>query len=234
MKIRIIIAALLLVSLTWARVALLPPSDTTLRKHILKLTSATGLCTGGQIEAPSGKTYVLTAGHCSGLLAPGEKTLAAESEDGTHKTLKVIAEDPSADLLLLEGFPGLPGLPLAKYVFLHEQVRIFSHGKMHATFKTAGELLELETQDIPLVSITSEEELKNCVKPKNRILGTQFGLLCGLHVTQQICTAWTVPGSSGSPALNALGEVVGVTSATDGPFTAVVPLSEIVKFLSKY
>lgn len=210
------------------------PSENSLRSRVVKLTSARGSCSGEQVRAPSGTHYVLTAAHCIVLAEDGQINVI--TEDGRELKRRVIAEDDKSDLLLLEGVPALAGIDIAAVAPKGTWIRTFTHGKGHATYKTEGELLE--TTEIQILISMSMEPIEGCNKAKEKLISTEtpFGSIyaCLLSVKETFTQAMTQHGSSGGMVVNNEGELVGVVSAGDGNYSALVTLSDIKAFLNNY
>lgn len=212
-------------------------SESWLRSRVVKLSSARGMCSGEQIHAPSGVDYILSAGHCKDLAVNDEMTVT--DAEGNVTKRKVIAEDPSSDLLLIEGIPGLRGLDIADSDSAKEHVRTFTHGSNMATFKTEGEIIQSKQIQILVDIIMNEEQEAKCVRyPKfHKIsMDTFFGEIkaCVMELDETASTASIVPGSSGGMLVDDSGDLVGVASCTDGKFGYFVSLHDIKKFLSGY
>lgn len=203
------------------------------RDRIVKLTGKAGQCSGEQIKAPSGESYILTAGHCSVLVDDGR--INVETEDHKHLSRKFIAEDPSSDLMLIEGVPHMEGIPIALTSFPGQHVRTLTHGNGFATYQTEGVLIQLDKVEAELFAITNDAEAAKCASmPKQHPEGSLFGSICALDVIEIISTAMVVPGSSGGAVLNRHNELVAVVSAGGGPFSAFVKLADIRNFLNSY
>lgn len=214
------------------------PSESYFRSKVVQLTGNNYSCSGEQVVAKSGKSYILTAGHCKELIESGR--MAATTDDGKHYSLKVIKEDYRSDLLLLEGIPKVQGLIVAATAERKDKVMTYTHGRAHATYRTDGELLETVELSIPVNSISNAEDMDACQKmPKTQAIMQMdmFGELdyvCALVVKETFSTAMTVPGSSGGMVVNMKGQLVGVVSAGDGSFSAFVPLKDIQRFLAGF
>lgn len=212
-------------------------SEDSIRHRSVKITSKHGQCSGEQVRAPSGVSYILTAGHCKDLQVDGMMTIT--DEDGNVLQRKVIGEDPSSDLLLIEGLPGMKGLDIAKSVYMSEHVRTFTHGKGMNTYKTEGELIEIKKVEILRGIIGSPEEEQACAfMPKYKVIHAQppFDMIeaCVMSVNEMASTAKIIPGSSGGMVVNDAGELVGVASATDDSFNYFITLSDIQRFMAPY
>lgn len=211
-------------------------SDSKVRSYVVKLNGR-GQCSGQQIEAPSGKTYVLSAGHCNAV-ADEKGRIKVTTEDGKTISRKIVKEDVNSDLLILEGVPNMAGMPIASVQVMGDHIRTFTHGKGHDTYKTEGATIAYEqVQALDHVISSAMERAICAVSPKYSIFvqPTFFGdpqELCVLDVLAVSSTAMTVPGSSGGMAVNDSGELVGVVSMGDGVFSYFVPLESIVSFLS--
>lgn len=228
--------ALIAVGIALGIVALNLNSEAHLRDRSVMLVSKLGSCSGEQVRAPSGIDYILTAGHCGVLAVNGSIEVITES--GKHLQRRVIAEDPKSDLLLLEGLPSLKGLEIANKSERFQHVRTFTHGKGMKTYKTEGELIQDDHLDVILSLMGEEGSADKCDMPKQKIEEIEVFIFklkaCCLSVDETITTALIVPGSSGGMVVDDGGKLVGVASASAGPFGALVRLKDIRKFLTAY
>lgn len=200
------------------------------RDKIVKISSAVGMCSGEQVKAPSGVSYIMTASHCMGL-ADSNGNFDITTEDGKTLKRKLVAEDPESDLMLLEGLPDTEGLQIAAAVAPGDKIVTLTHGNNYATFKTEGVIIQGERVQAPVSMIFSAEDEAKCSSMAKR---HPEGSYCILDVWETISTAMVVPGSSGGAVLNRSGELVGVVSAGNGTFGAFVTLSDIQKFIKNY
>lgn len=200
------------------------------KDKIIKISSGHGMCSGEQVKAPSGVSYIMTASHCMGLSdANGNFTIT--TEDGKSLQRKLIAEDPESDLMILEGLPEVAGLRIAQSIAPGDKIVTLTHGNNYATYKTEGVIIQGERVQAPVSLIFSVEDEAKCTSmPKRHAEGNY----CILDVWETISTAMVVPGSSGGAVLNSSGELVGVVSAGSGAFGAFVNLSDIQKFIKNY
>lgn len=179
-------------------------SDAHAKRSCMRLFSERGGCSGVQVKAPSGKTFIMSAGHCIAL-ADAEGNIMVESED--HRIMKrhVLAASIPHDLMLLEGIPNVQGLDVAPKYSDSRHIRTFTHGRLMETYKTEGDLV----QDITVVA-------------DNMIL------------EEVATTAKIVPGSSGGMVVDDDGYLVGIASATDFYFGYVVPLRHIHTLIANF
>jgi hypothetical protein len=209
--------------------------DRTILDRVVKLQSAEGSCSGIQVAAPSGRSYILTAGHCR-RLSDAVGSIGVVREDGSTLQRAVIAEDPNSDLLLLEGLPGINGISVAASLTDGQFVRTFTHGSGFKTYRTEGQTV----QESVAIAVVGEE--KDCAPgmPKLTVVDVPifFGLsvrACVLKVLEEVTTATIVPGSSGGAMVDAQGSLVGIASMSDGSFFSYfVRLQDIQTFLKAY
>lgn len=195
-----------------------------------------GQCSGEQIVAPSGHTYILTAAHCKELR--GDKnSITVSTEDGTKLERAIIAEDLKSDLLLLEGIPDKGGLSIADSSYQGQHVRTFTHGHGFPTYESQGALVGNSHVHV-MLGIIGINYMGSCKGAKYKIIDIDAGFMvvqaCTLDVEETASTAFIVPGSSGGMIVNDSGELVGVVSAGDGVFGYFVKLSDIQDFLEGY
>lgn len=218
------------------------PSETKIKSKVVMLSGNHAFCSGEQVKAPSDVNYILTAGHCKDLAVDGKITII--TEDGKTLDRRIVAEDPKSDLLLLEGLPGVEGLPIAKGSYKGQWVRTFTHGHRMATYKTEGFLVQDKEIEIQVGDITNQSELEACSgAPKYKVISmdleisgnkVSLGALCIMQVIETVTTAGIVPGSSGGAIVNGAGELVGVASAGDKIFGYLVTLADIRAFVANY
>jgi S1-C subfamily serine protease len=104
-----------------------------------------GQCTGFEVEAPSGKHYILTASHCS-VLEDDYHSMLVTTESGDQFHSRVIAIDMRSDSLLLEGSASLPALRLADSDERGEHVRVIGHGLGLDTWEVSGTIIQMSEQ----------------------------------------------------------------------------------------
>lgn len=220
----------------------LSPTEKSLRKRVVRLVGNAHSCSGEQIQAPSGKSYILTAGHCRVLEDNG--SIEVIDADNNHLNRRIIAEDPKSDLLLIEGLPSITGITVAASEEMHEHIRTFTHGAAMDTYKTDGELIQEQVVDIQAFDIQNDIDEARCKSmPKYQLADSmidlgfmqiQGGKSCQLHLREIAGTARIRPGSSGGMVVNDSGELVGVASAGSAEDNLYVQVSDINSFLAGY
>jgi secreted trypsin-like serine protease len=207
-------------------------TDKWIQGRTVQLTNGHGSCSGEQVTAPSGSTYILTAAHCLSIKDDND-TMLVTLENGDQLRRRVIAEDPKSDLLLLEGVPNMSGLKIASSIKRQEHVNTFTHGFAFKTYKTEGQIID---ERMSVVQVNDILCTSNMPKYKKMSVPTIFGMmdLCAMATIDSVTTAMTVPGSSGGMVVNDSGELVGVVSAGDGAFGYLVTLSDIKNFIKGY
>lgn len=205
-------------------------SDSFIRNRVVQLKGNGIGCTGIQVLAPSGKTYTLTARHCRDMVnEQGEVT--AINEQGLKAQIKLVAIDANADLMLLTSMNN-KHIEIADKTYLHQKIHTLTHGALHPTYRTDGEIMEV--QEVMAINGVIEDaaSMDKCIKSGNHILPSVMGLLCTTQLLLQMSTAYVVGGSSGGPALNEAGQLVGIISVSDQQlFSGLVLIKDIQSFM---
>lgn len=212
------------------------PSDSWLKNRIVRVMGDRGMCTGEQVRAPSGTSYILTAGHCLSL-PHSNGILTIKTQSGKVIKRRIIAEDPYSDLLLLEGLPKLRGLDVGTSWAPMDPVRALTHGGNFDLYETKGMIIQLIQIPIPYKAVESEADEQECNSmPKQEVQDINFfGKSCVLTVYEMATTVAIRPGSSGGPLFNGSGELIGVASASDQfAFGHFVTVHDIRRFLAGY
>lgn len=203
-------------------------TDSFIRDQVLKLYDDKAACTGVQVIAPSGKFYVLTAGHCSGLVHNNK--VLAEDEEGRKLELNFIEEDPTSDLMLLSS-PIQSGVQIASNAGKHDSVHSITHGKGMPSYRTDGELLATDDITFGLFPIMSRSDFLKCRAPKYKIKFDGLQPICVVESFQTVSNTQIIPGSSGGPLLNSWGSLVGIASTKGDFFCTFASLADIKSFL---
>ena len=114
-----------------------------------------------------------------------------------------------------------------------------TRGKGFLSYRTDGEIIGDDHVQFMAFAIEKEEDKAKCTSmgPK-AVFDTMDAVVfqiqvCAIRSVDTIATAQIVPGSSGGPLFNDLGELVGIASASadDDFFGRYVKLSDIQMFL---
>lgn len=205
--------------------------DNYIRNRVVQLQSERGGCTGIQIQAPSGKVYTLTAKHCFEILENGK--VKSTNEQGKSEMISFVAIDDKADLLLLTAPKNALSIQVGEKTSKHEHVHTITHGALEPSYRTDGEILAEQIIHADLYPILEPEQFEECLANKMEpVMDMENGLICAMSENVMFTTAMVVPGSSGGPLLNDAGDLVGIVSVSNGPFSGMVPIQDIHSFLA--
>jgi S1-C subfamily serine protease len=221
-------------------------------------TKVGGGGTGFQVEAPSGKQYIVTNSHvCESVLkdANGKDFLLVRKGDHFMKR-QVLEISEETDLCLIENWPNLSGLSLGSEPEVGDIVSAVGHPLLGPTAMTTGEVTSFEDVSIPTFTMKTGEKKfdesidasdEPCDKFKNEIKEElQFFFFLNKLKKVKICYInelhamnTTVPiysGNSGSPLVDKWGQIVGVVFASErrSNWGTAVSLSHLEKLLKDY
>lgn len=205
---------------------------TQVESSVVALYGNNSQCSGVQVRTPHNKILILSAGHCSILLENNK--LRAMSSDGQAIDVKLVAMSENSDLMLLTPITE-NAIELADSITPGDMVITMTHGMNQPLFATFG--IAQEERMIPGMgrAVTNEAERKQCLSRKmNRIESVMFVAHCVSYSTLQMTTAWAKGGSSGGPAINESGKIIGILSVGSENASGLVRLSDIKSFLASY
>lgn len=193
--------------------------------------------TGFQVVGPSGTPYIVTNSHVCEYAqkAAEDQNFVLVRQSNHWLKRRVLEVDGEADLCLLEGAPGVPGLRLGSDVKIGDRVAAIGHPHLGPTTLSDGEVVAFTDTEIPHHIMQSGDVKKDkffgaspqsCNLPKNFIKKQEFFLfgiislgemnVCMIKETEAIQTNVTIfGGNSGSPLVDMWGNVVGVVFAAD-------------------
>jgi hypothetical protein len=202
---------------------------------VVQLLSERGSCSGIHVEVNK-KTYILSASHCLPLKNEQNEILVKDDLMTGPIPRKVLYEDTSSDIIMLESLPNRNGVKLAKNIDLREDIYSYTHGAGLATHKTIGYYIQNMIIEVPLFPIFSEEDEKKCdiKKPKYKIMDMFILKACILKTDSMVTEMPSAPGSSGGAVVNKYGELIGLVFAGSSRYTFLVTLTDLQRVLSNW
>lgn len=212
--------------------------------RIIKLDEKGELLGGGTgfaVVAPSGNTYLVTNAHVCEVKDEAGNVMV-QLANGNRMPRRVIQVAQKADLCLLEGIPGYDGLEVGSPLKAGDWVAVVGHPQLMDLVISSGNMVAQE--NLPLLKgiIGWSMKEEDCNAPNDEIkkVDTIFGELnlCLTNFDSYKTTVVTLPGNSGSPAVDAWGNVVGVLFAGPGGdganWGSLVTRGDLKDFLAAY
>ncbi len=215
---------------------------------------------GFAVKAPSGETYIVTNDHVCAASRDGQSLMVKDNE-GNRMRRRILAKSEYSDLCLLEGMPGVEGLSVSSSApAIGQIIASVGHPAGYDTTMSRGEVImrrDVGIAEGPISVVnpqTGKEEqipaeeggitAEQCSLPKHKIVTEKIPVLfwelevkfCvnvteGAYFTNMLIQ----PGSSGSPAVNFWGDVVGVMFASDqAGWGVAVSHKDLTDFLKPY
>lgn len=190
--------------------------------QVVRVTGASGLSggTGAHVIMPSGKVLILTNAHvCEHTQVGGYVWVARDGQRPVKRW--VIAIAPKADLCLVMPLPGFRGLPVAtRELVKGEKLWVLGHPHLLPLTESTGDFQGEQQADVDQGPVNSEEDRVKCESKLNQhveTVGILFGetQVCIARYTADATSVIIFPGNSGSPLVNAGGELEGVIFAGD-------------------
>lgn len=189
------------------------------------------------VEAPSGKTYVLTNRH---VCQNDSKSAAVGllDSDGKRHPMKIIEMSKIYDLCLVEAPKGKSGIKVSKNISVGETIFYLGFPRGQDATITYGDVVGHDVVTITLGYIPYTISKKDCLSSKDTSVqpleyqGLKFHV-CYMTHKALVSTLFIYGGASGSPVLNKYHELVGVvySAPQDGGWGWAMPLSAIKDFL---
>lgn len=187
--------------------------------------------TGFAVQAPSGKTYILTNAHiCLGI----DKPMIVNFKQNRKVPLRVIEVSRETDLCLVESVGNLKPLKLASNLEIGDNIGIVGHPSLMDLTLTRGDFIEYTDVGMPVPQ-------QFCDRAKEEggpffEIDNPFFPCVGIVKHAAQTTVVILPGNSGSPAVNMFGNLVGVAFAgrSDVGWGVIVPVEDVRNFLKPY
>lgn len=184
--------------------------DDRVKPSVVKLRGMLGSCSGEQVLTESGKAVILTAMHCS-MITIGDEVLVF-TQDGRMLPRKILAISEVSDLMILEGMPNMPALPLAKGFKLNDNCHAYGSGMGYKTSRQDGQVIDR--------FLIMPSDLPPPLDAHN------------FPIEFFVSTAHNISGMSGGPVVDDSGQLIGLVSMGNDFYGYDIPLDSISAFLT--
>lgn len=196
--------------------------------------------TGFAIRGGSGKIYILTNRHVCDA-SPDGTLLISGTNIPDMVRLKIIAMSPTTDLCLVEAGKGTAPLTMARSLAVGAEVTVLGYASRFPLTETNGEAVGVMPYYVSKPMNMAEAD-SACTKFANNKITMETSIFgpqkfCTTVLDRAlVTTAHAIPGNSGSPLLNNLGQVVGIIMGmdTEAAYGIAIPLTDVKHFLAQY
>lgn len=197
-------------------------------KNVVVLTGLQNHASGGtgfQMQTKDGLRVISNAHVCR---IGKESGYMLAHTTAPIQILKILKIDPIADLCMLEGVNGLPGLKLGSQPEFGDTIGILGHPLLQPQTFSKGRILAKQLISVVMGRYSPE----TCNGPGEFQIAVFF---CAKTFISYYTNAVIFPGNSGSPAVNFFGQVVGVVFAgnTRTNYGFLVPHEDLKRFINE-
>lgn len=190
---------------------------------------------GFSIKTASGRQVIVTNEHVCAASDTGEVFI--EQDSGLKSFKKIIHVDDLHDLCIVEGDFRLPALELGSSPVKGDFHYIVGHPGGRALTVSQGEYIGDENVQLPDLKVKVRKKCKHTIIELNPLEKFMYNMefICMKSFRAYSSSAVAYGGNSGSPVVNAFGEVIGVLfagSREQEHNNAIVPVEHLKRVLS--
>lgn len=226
-SLRIFAIAMLAGLVISSTISALSKSDGIAVTRLREATLHVSMGTAALVQAPSGKSYILTNWHVCNAASWANK-LRANSENGELFEGFIIKADMVKDLCAIRVYTARHALSLGSSIHVGDSV--YTRGyPLGVLSETSGKVMGRTEWDFDYPI----EDVGECKQGSAPIRDGRGNVAyCRVHYVDNVTDMYSRPGSSGSPVVNTQGELVGVMSSWDSSKDAggMVKLEHIQAF----
>lgn len=202
---------------------------------VIKLTNLEGNAGGtGFGISYKGKDFIMTNDHVCRIDDMFKTGMYINMPDGSKKRARIVKRFKSHDLCLIKHEPGISTLSVGKAPMLGEKLHVVGYPALQPKTLTEGEFVGHSTIQVVIEEAFTRELLKECNLRKDQVVNYYGSVMCLRSYYTALTTVPILGGSSGSPVLNNVGNVVAVVfagSSAQNNWAKLVPFKYVVEFL---
>lgn len=193
--------------------------------------------TGFAVKGKSGAEYIMTNRHVCAVAV--NDMVAIKQDDGEKVLKRVLYRDKKHDLCLIEGDDRFSALEIGDYPDKGDLHYVVGHPGLRQLTIAQGEFIGPDIIEMPDFSITKRNECNGKIVELPPFFQMMFGIefACFISYDTYATSATIYGGNSGSPIVDAFGNVIGVVfagSSEQEKDNHAVPLYHVKRVLSKF